>query len=150
VCECFLDVHFEDVGDGFSLEADVEGFAVEAFAFAVGAGDPDIGEEVHFEAFGAVALTGFAASARDIEGEASGGVSAGLGVGEFGVEIADEVEELDVCGGVGARGATDGGLIDIDDFIDEIDAIDAVMITWGCFGVMEFAFEGEAEDVVDE
>ena len=116
--EGFLDAHGEDVGDGLAAVFDFEGFAVVAGAFAGFAGDEDIGEEVHFDAFGALSLAGFAAAALDVEGEASGFVAAHFGFAGAGVEGADEVEDAGVGGGIGARGAADGGLVDFDDFVE--------------------------------
>ena len=109
-----LNVHFEHFGDRLALVADLEGLAVEAMALADRAGDPDVGEEVHFELVGAVAFAGLAAAAGDVEAEAAGLVAAGLGLGQLREELADLVEDLDVGGRVGARRAADGRLVDGD------------------------------------
>ena len=69
-CERFRDLEVEDIGDRFPFVGDREGFAVEAFAIAGGAGDPCVGQEMHFDFESAVALAAFAASARSVETEA--------------------------------------------------------------------------------
>ncbi len=79
----FRDGHFEDVGDGFSLVGDFEGFAVEAFAEAGRAFGPCIGEEMHFDFEFAVALAALATAAFCVEGETGFRVAALLGEGEF-------------------------------------------------------------------
>ena len=71
--ESFLDGEVEHVVDAFALVVDAEDFGLVAGAVAVFAGEFDIGEELHFDSDGAVALTGFAAAAGDVEGEVSGG-----------------------------------------------------------------------------
>ncbi len=85
-----------------------------AGAVAVFAGQFDVGEELHFDGDGAVALAGVAAAAGNVEGEVAGGEREALGLGLRGKELADEIEALDVGDGVGARRAADGGLVDED------------------------------------
>ena len=74
--ERFVDGHVENVGDIFSFVGDFQRFAVVAASVADVAGDEDIGEKMHFDFERAVALAVLAASAFDIEAEASGVVSA--------------------------------------------------------------------------
>ena len=64
VLEGLLHVHVEHVADALALEADVQGLAAEPLALADRAGDPDVGEEVHLQPVGAVALAGLAPAAR--------------------------------------------------------------------------------------
>ena len=82
----------------FSLIHHLQRFAIEAVAVADGARDPDVGQEIHFEAVRAVAFARFAAAALHVEAEAARFVAAALGFGELRVEVADVVEELDVRG----------------------------------------------------
>src|SRR5207244_257734 len=64
-----LDVHFQHIFDALAFEADLERLAVEALAFANGAGHPDIGEEVHLQLVGTVAFARFAAAPRLVKAE---------------------------------------------------------------------------------
>ena len=122
-----MHVHFEDFGDVFAFEANLQRFAIEAMTVADGAGDPNVGEKIHFEAVGAVAFAGFAAAPFDVETEAAGFVAASFGFGKFGEQIADVVGELDVRGRIGSWRAADGGLIDGDQFVEMLEALDAVV-----------------------
>ena len=113
----FFDGHVEDLADVFAFVLDFEGFAVVAFAVADFAGDVYVGQKVHFDFDDAVALAGFAAAAFDVEGESADVVAAFAREGHAGEEFADGGEQAGVGGGVGARGAANGGLIDVDDFV---------------------------------
>ena len=65
--EGFADGQLEDFVDVEALVADVEDGGFVAGAAAVFADEFDIGEELHFDGDGAIALTGFAAAAGDVE-----------------------------------------------------------------------------------
>jgi hypothetical protein len=108
----FVDGEVEDVGDVQALVGDLEGFAVVAPAAALFAGHVDRREEVHLDAEDAVAFAGLAAAALDVEAEAARAVAADAGGGQLREEIADLVEEAGEGGGVAARRAADGGLVD--------------------------------------
>ena len=122
-----VDRHLQHVGDGLALEADLERLAVVALAVALLAGHVDVGQEVHLDLDLAVALAGLAAAALDVEAEAAGLVAARsrlLGLGE---ELADVVEDAGVGGRVGARRAADRRLVDVDDLVDLVEAVDPVV-----------------------
>jgi hypothetical protein len=57
----------EDVVDGFSPVMKVEGGVLVAFSLAVGAGDIEVGEELHFDFLEAVAGTAVAATIAGVE-----------------------------------------------------------------------------------
>ena len=103
--------------------ADVEDAALEARAFALVADQLDIGQKLHLHRDGAVALAGFAASARNVEREMAGGVAALFGFARGGEQRADQVEGLDVGHRVGARRAADGRLVDHDGLADRLGAL---------------------------
>ena len=146
----FFDGHVEDLADVFAFVLDFEGFAVVAFAVADFAGDVHVGQEVHFDFNHAVALAGFAAAAFDVEGESADVVAAFAREGDTGEEFADGGEQAGIGGGVGARGAADGGLVDVDDFVEVFEAVDVVV--WGGFflGAVEFAGGDFGEGVVNQ
>ena len=70
--------------DALALEADLQRLAVEPPALADRAGHPDVGEEVHLEPVGAVALAGLAAAARLVEAEPARLVAADLRLRQLG------------------------------------------------------------------
>ena len=65
-------------------------------------------------------------------------------------EAADVVEDAHVGGGVGARCAADGRLVDLDDLVDVVDAFDGLVGQGGAERVVEVLGEDGLEGVVDE
>ena len=110
-----------------ALELHLERLAVVALAVADVAGDVDVGEEVHLDLEEAVALARLAAAALDVEREAAGLVAARLAFGEAGEPVADLGEGAGVGRGVGARGAADRRLVDVDDLVEMLEAGDLVV-----------------------
>src|SRR5690606_16527600 len=148
--ERFADRELEDVGDRLALVAHGEGGVVEAAALAIVAADVDVAQEMHLDLADAVALSGLAAAALDVEAEAAGLVAVRAGLGELGEEVADGVEDLDVGGRVAAGRAADGLLIDGDDLVELLDALDRVVAADPAGAVVDVALERGVEDVVDE
>ena len=109
------------------LNSDLERLAVVALALADVAGDVDVGQEVHLDLDDAVALAGLAAAALDVEREAAGLVAARLGLGQAGEPFADRREGAGVGRRVGARRAADRRLVDVDDLVEVLEALDAVV-----------------------
>ena len=72
----FLDGHGQHFVYGLALVADVEGFAVVALALADVAVDEDVRQKVHFHLDDAVAGTGLATAALDVEAEAARRIAA--------------------------------------------------------------------------
>ena len=140
----------EDVGDGVAVELDGQGFLVVAAAVAHFALYVDVGHEVHLDAALAVALAGLAAAAGDVEAEAAGLVAALARLGQHGEEVADGREDLGVGGGVGARRAADGGLVDADDLVDLLGAGEGVVRAGFLARAVDGFGQRAVEDVVDE
>ena len=59
-------------------------------------------------------------------------------------------EDAGVGGGVGARGAADGRLVDADDFVDVLGAGDGFVLAGFFARAIELAGQRAVEDVVDE
>ena len=59
--------------------------------------------------------------------EAAGLVAARLGLGQAGEPVADRREGAGVGGRVGARRAADRRLVDVDDLVEVLQALDAVV-----------------------
>src|SRR6266852_2519523 len=140
----------QDVGNGMALETHGQRLGIVAAAAADFAGDVNIGKKIHFDAAETIALAGFAAASFDVEAEAAGTVAALARFGEHGEQLANGGENAGVGGRVGARGAADGSLVDLDDFVDLIGADDFAVRAGRLLGAIEFLGEGAIEDVVDE
>ena len=119
--------HLQHFLDAASLVADLQCLAVVALAVADVAGHVHVGQEVHLDLDQAVALTGLAAPAADIEGKTSGFVAACARFRHAGKQFADRCEHAGVGRGVGARRAPDRGLIDVDHLVEAVQPLDVVM-----------------------
>ena len=120
--------HLQHLVDILALVADLQSLPVVALAFAHLAGNIDVGQEVHLDLDKAVARAGLTPAAPDIEGEAAGPIAPGLGVLGGGEEVPDVIEESGIGGRVGAGGASDGGLVDVDDLVQEFLSLDGVVL----------------------
>ncbi len=110
----------------------------------------DVGHEVHLDAALAVALAGLAAAAGDVEAEAAGLVAALARLGQHGEKVADGREDLRVGGGIGARSAADGRLVDADHFVDLVGAVEG-FVHAGLFArSVDSLGQRAVEDVVDQ
>ena len=108
----FFDGLVEDLGDGLALVLVVEGGLVVALAFAFGAGEVEVGEELHLDLFEAVAEAAFATASAGVEGEEAGLEGGGFGFGGEGEELANGFEGSEVDGGGGFGGFSEGSLVD--------------------------------------
>ena len=144
-----VDGEVERVGDRQAAVADLERLAVVAPARAGLAGDEDVRQKVHLDAQHAVALARLAAAALDVEREAARLVAARARVGQAGVELAQVREDAGVRGRVRARRAADRRLIDADDLVDVLEALDAVAGPDPARGAVELGAR-RAEQRVDD
>src|SRR6202041_1297041 len=148
--ERVFDGELEHVGDRMAFKFYGERFLVVTAAVADLALYVDVGHEVHFNAPLAVALTGFAAAASDVEAEAARLVAALARFGQHGEQIADGGEYLRVGCRIGAWRAADRRLIDAHDFVQLLDAGDRVVRP----GLLARAIDGLGQraikNVVDE
>ena len=122
--ERLLDRQVEHLGDVLALERDVERVAVVARALAHLARHVDVGEEVHLDLDRAVARARLAAAALHVEREAPGLVAADLRLLRGREQRADLVEHAGVGGRVRAGRAPDRRLVDVDDLVDVLGALD--------------------------
>ena len=121
-----LDGHVEHFVDVLAAVADLERLAVITLAAAHVTRHVHVRQEVHFHADHAVTLAGLAASALDVEAETAGIVAAGAGLGHGGEQLAQRREQPGVGRRVGARRAPDRTLVDVDDAVDLLQALDAL------------------------
>ena len=145
-----FDGQVEQVGDAVAVELDRERLLVVATTVTYLAEDVDVGQEVHLDAALAFALAGFASSALHVEAEASGLVAAFARLGQHGEEVAHGGEDAGVRGWIRARGAADGGLVDLDDLVELVDADDAAVLAGIFAAAVEIFCQRPIEDVVDE
>src|SRR5688572_21267765 len=104
-----FNLHRQHFGDGLAAVVDLQRLGVVARAVADFAVDVDVGEEVHLDALGALALTGFAAAALDVEAETPGLVAADLRLARLREDLPYLVEDAGVRRRIAARRAADGG-----------------------------------------
>ena len=102
----------------------------------------DVRQEVHLDLLDAVALAGLAAAALDVEREAAGRVAVHARFRQLREEVADEVEELGVGGGVRARRAPDRALVDVDHLVDLLQALDPIVRSHRAVAAVERARHG--------
>ena len=145
-----VDGHIEDIGNGLALIAYLEGLAVVATPVADLTGYLDIGQEIHLDGLIAVAATGLATASLDVERETAGLVAANLGLGQADEQGADVREHAGIGGGIRTRRTADGRLVDIDDLVDMLEALDAVVGQRSLQRVVEMLREDGVEGLVDE
>ncbi|MNT06821.1 hypothetical protein D3C72_1415030 [compost metagenome] len=97
---------------------------------------------MHLDLDDAVALTGLAAAALDVEAEATGAIAARLGLGQARIPVADRIEGAGIGGRVRAGGAADGRLVDVDDLVELLQPLDPVEVGRGVRGVVQAARGG--------
>ena len=148
--ERLLDRHVEDVADVLALVGDLERLAVVARALADLARHVDVGQEVHLDLDLPVALARLAAAARDVEAEAARRVAARLRVRRRREQRADVVPQPGVGGRVRARRAADGRLVDVDDLVDVLEAVEAPVLAGTPPRALQLVRERGRERVGDE
>ena len=89
------------------------------------AGQLNVGKKLHFDGDSAVAVADIAAAARNVEREVSGRVATPLCLGLRRKELANRVEGLDIGHRIRARRAPDRGLIDQDNIVQPLGALDS-------------------------
>lgn len=145
------DGEMEDVVDGFSEIVEIQGGGFVTLAVAIGAGDVEVGEELHLDFFKAVSGATVAAAGPGVEGEEASGQLANLGLGCAGEKLANRIEGSEENSGGGARGAGDGGLIDEFDAGEVLGAFELFNGSGIALGFLaELAGKVEVEHVVSE
>ena len=142
--------HPQHLVDRPPLVADLQGLAVVAAAVADVAGHVHVGQEVHLDLDQAVALAGLAAPAAHVEGEAPRAVAARARLGHAGEELADRCQQAGVGRRVGARGASDRRLVDVDQLVEVLQALDRLVRRGLGRGAVEPVRRGARQGVVDQ
>ena len=142
--------HVEHVVDVAALVAHLERLAVVAVAAAGPAADIDVRKEVHLDGLDAGAAALLAAAALDVEREAARLETPDLGIGGHLEEFADVREDVGIGRRIGAGRASDGRLIDNDQLVDVLDALDRIVGQRLVVGAVERLRKDRAQGFVHE
>src|SRR5918912_1222373 len=145
-----FDRHLQHFGDVLTLVVDLQRLAVIALALAHLTGDVDVGQEMHLDLLDARALAGFAAAALDVEGEPAGLVAANARLRHVGKELTYRGKQAGIRGGGGPRGAADRRLVDVDDLIQVVQALNRVVLAGPLARAEEVLRHALVEDVADQ
>src|SRR3954471_4677861 len=148
--ERLRDGHLEDLGDGAALVVDLERFAVVASALADLARDVDVRQELHLDLDDPVALAVLAAPALDVEREPTRRVAADARFGNGGKELPDGAEQPRVRRRVRSRRPANRRLVDLDDLVDVLDALERVVGADLLTRLVQLARQGVVQDVGHE
>src|SRR5699024_4304021 len=110
----------------------------------------NISHKLHFNGLDTFALAGFTASAGNIEGEMTGLVTHNLGLARIGKQIANAVESLGIGSGIGARGASNGGLIHHLHRINMMDTRELAMAAYRIFVGTQLLLNSCIQGIVDQ
>ena len=105
---------------------------------------------MHLDGQDAAALAGLAPAALDIEAEPSRAIAAHLGVLCVGKQAANVPEYTGIGGRVGARGAPDGRLVNADDLIDPLHALNLLALAGAAAGTVERCGQRFIQDLIDK
>ena len=145
-----LDRHLENFGDRLPLVVDLEGFPVIPGAATHLAGDVDVWQEVHLDLQGSVAMACLATTALDVEREPARPVAAHLRLVGRREQAANLIEDTCVGSRVGPRRASDRRLVNLDQLVEIVDAVDAAVTPRHLARSVELVTQRGREDVVDE
>src|SRR5437660_6238750 len=129
---------------------DLQSFPVVPFALTDLARHVDVWQEVHLNFDDAFAPAGFAAPTFDVEGEATGHIAPDARLGYLREQFADAGERVGIGGGIGARRATNGRLVDVNHFIQILQALDAIVFAGLGVGAGKDMRQLAVQDVGDE
>src|SRR5438552_6362320 len=148
--ERLLDGHLQNVGDALALVMDLERLAVVPLATADLAWNVDVRHELHLDLDYPLAGTGFAPSTLHVEREAAWRVAAEPGLGHGREELADRREKPRVRRRVRPRRPADRRLVDVDDLVDLLDPLHAVVVPRTLLRAGDDLRETPVEDLVHE
>ena len=133
-----------------SLVANFQRFTVVALPTADIARHIDVRQEMHLDFDDAITLAGFAATAFDIETEASWHIAARARLLRACKQFTNRCEQATVGRRVRARSASDRTLADIDDFVDGSKALQPLVRCRIAAGAVYFLGHGLVEGVINQ
>ena len=140
--------HIKNLRDGFALIMHLQRIAVVACTVANLAGNVNVRQKVHFYLIHAVALAGLAASSLHVKAEASGLIAAQLRLVGLAEQLADKVKDAGIGCRIGARCASNRGLVDVDDLIRIFYALDAVVLRSSQTRTVELGSQSVVENII--
>ena len=143
-------IHIQHIKDALALVFDFQGFPVVALSFADFAGHINIGEEMHLDLDDTVSAAGFAAPSFNVEAEATLFIAPQLRFRQLGEQVPDGGENAGVRSRIGSGGSTDGRLVDVDDFVDMLQALDGFVFPRFVLGPVKMLGQAFIEDLVDQ
>ena len=146
----FLHRHIQHIGDVLVLVLDFQRFPVVPLALTDITGHVDIRQEMHLDLQDTAALAGFTAAALDVEAEPSRAVPAHLGILRAGKQRADISKHAGIGGGVGARRAPDGRLINTDDLVHPFHALHFLALSGTAAGTVQGCRQRLVEDLIHQ
>ena len=146
----FFDGQIEQIGNRESLVAYRQGLGVVTFAATDLASNINIRQEIHFDATLAVALASLASSTLHVETKTSGLVTAFAGFGQHRIQFPDRSEDSRISGGIRARRAADGCLIDLNHLVDMLDAGNRAMRARFFHGAVQILRQRTIQNVIDQ
>ena len=110
----------------------------------------DVGEEVHFDGDGSVPGTVLTPAALDVEAETTRLIAAHFCLLGLRKESTDFVKDTGVRGWITPRGAANGRLIDVDNFVEVVHTLDSGVEARYVSCTVESVCEGPIHNVIDE
>ncbi len=109
--DCIPNSHLQHIGDGFTVEKDLQGLPVVASTAATGTGRVSICHEQHVEFDHAIALATLATTAADVERKPAGFVTTHFGQRNLGKQVSQQIEQADKGRRIGAWAASNRLLV---------------------------------------
>ncbi len=140
----------QHLGDGLALVMDLQRLSVVPITVTNLAWNIDIGKEVHFDPYRAVAAAGFTSSSLHVEGEATRLISPHLGLCGRGKKLANVIENARIRRRVAPWRTSDGTLVDVHNLVDLISTRDAFVLSWHEPGAVQVSSQDVVQNVVDQ
>src|SRR3954466_3946808 len=124
--ERLVDIHCQHLADALAAQLDRQRVGIEARTVARLAGDAHVGQEGHRDLLQPLAFALVAPAAPRVERKAARGPAAHARFRRIGEELPYLVPEADIGGGTGARRLADRRLVDFQDALDLLRALDGL------------------------
>ena len=126
---CLLYVHFQHIGDGMPFKFHLQRFAIETVFLTHRTTDPNVSQKVHFKARGTVSFARFTAAAFYVKAKPPRFVPAPLRLRQLGEQRTDLVKYFRIGSRIRAGCATDGRLVNGNQFVQLIQTVNLLMFT---------------------
>ncbi len=140
----------QHVGNRTPIPLKFKDFRAVTLAFAVGAAQPHVGQELHLDMLETRAGAGRAAAGAGVEAEGAGGVAALFRLRQGGEQGADRVPGADVAHRVGARALADRRLVHHDHATQVIHILETVENPGGFRRLTEMLGQRREQHVLDQ